>query len=131
VESTSEELVEEAPGSPVILPPPGPALPEGRPVRVRGFPQRWRDFEATSHTPVVELAQVNEEVYERRIEPQVVQQPMALSTPDISRPFSHHSSLNRFRIFRVSTTGPTSPTTSTGVDTQDTQTPLPHGSPYR
>jgi hypothetical protein len=126
VESTLEELVEEAPGSPVILPPSGPALPEGRPVRVRGFPQRWWDFEATSHTPVVELAQVNEEVYERRIEPHVVQQPMALSTPDISRPFSHHSSLNRFRVFRVSTTGPTSPTTSTGVNTQDAQTPLPH-----
>jgi hypothetical protein len=123
VEPALEEPAEEAPESPVIPPPPGPALLEGRPVRIRGFPQRWRDFEATSHTPIVELAQVNEEVYEQRIEPQVVQQPIALSTPDMSRPSSQHSSLNRFRVFRVSTASPTSPTTGTSPNTQ---TPLPH-----
>jgi hypothetical protein len=101
-----EEPAEGPPGSPMSSPSPGPGLPEGRPVRIRRFPQRWRDFEATSHTPVVEVPRVNEEVYERRIEPPITQGPRALFTPDMARPSPHHSPLSRFRVLRVSTTSP-------------------------
>ena len=104
---------------------PGPELSEGRPRRIRHFPQRWRDFEATSHTPVVGIPQVNEEVYEQRAEPPVIQQPMALSTPDMSRPSSHHSPLNKFRIFKVSAGNPTTDA-NLSEPALSTTTPLAH-----
>jgi hypothetical protein len=100
--------------------------PEKRPARIRRFPQRWRDFEATSHTPIAEVPQVNEDVYERRIEPPAVtQEPIALSTPDMSRPSPRHSPLNRFRVLRVSATSPTA-VPNQSEPRSDTETPLPH-----
>jgi len=121
----SEGTAEETPGSPVPLISPEPGLPERRPVRIRRFPQRWRDFEATLHTPISEVPQVNEAVYEQRIEPPATQEPIALSTPDVSRPSPHHSPLNKFRVLRVSTANSTTDANQ-AEPRPDTKTPFPH-----
>ena len=93
------------------MPPPSPEPePEPiqrRPARTRRFPPMWRDFQATSYTPVESIPQVNEEAFEQRIEQPVTQEPVALSTPNLSEPSPHHSSLNQFRVLRVSAADPT------------------------
>jgi hypothetical protein len=74
----------------------------------------------------VGIAQVDEEVYGQRIKPPVIQQePMALSTPDMSRPSPHHSPLNGFRVLRVSTTTPAIGANQ-GEPAPSTETPYPH-----
>ena len=72
----------------------------------RRFRQGWEDFEATSWTPVLSIPQVNEEAYNQRVEPPVTLQPEALSTPDMSIPSTHRSTLSRFRICQVSSSAP-------------------------
>lgn len=85
----------------VLLRPPG---------RLRRFPQRWRDFEATSYSPVVAVPQVTEQAFEARIEPHV--EPTLLSTPDLAQPSLARSPLDGFRVCRVfsSPSGPLSQT---------------------
>ena len=68
------------------------------------------------------IRQVNEEVFEQRIEDPVTQEPIALTAPDMSTPSAHHSQLNRFHICRVSATGPI----EAGGGGPEMQTPLPH-----
>jgi len=67
------------------LPTPSPE-PEAQPRRSgrrRQFPQLWKEFEATSYMPVVEVLQVNEQIYEGQVElPMVDDEPVILSTPD-------------------------------------------------
>jgi len=97
--------------------------------RVRQFPQRWREFEATSYDPATPtVPQVDEEAFERRIEDPVTQEPIALSTPDMSAPSPHRSPLDRFHVCRVSTAS-TIAQTSEDDPMPDTQTPVPH--PFR
>ena len=87
-------------------PAPEPEPPQGRPVRVRRFPPVWKDYEATSYTPITTLAPVNEEIMEQRVEPSTIQEPVALSAPDMAVQDSHRSPLNGFRVCRVSTSAP-------------------------
>ena len=107
-------------------PSPLPASQARRSGRVRQFPQRWRDFEATSYDLTTPIPQVNEEMFEQRIEDPVTQEPIALSTPDMSTPSPHRSQLNRFHVFRVSTAESIA---QTNEGRPNTQTPLPH--PFR
>ena len=72
-----------------------------RSTRTHRFRQGWRDFEATSWTPILSIPQVNEEAYNRRVEVPVTLQPEVLSTPDLTAPSLHRSTLNRYRICRV------------------------------
>lgn len=115
----------EAPASPVRSLSPGPDLPQRRPARIRRFPQLWRDFEATSYTPVVTIGQVNEEVFDERTASPVALDSPALTTPDMSRPSPQRSELNRFRICRVSATSSPVNINQTGHGTE-TQTPIRH-----
>ena len=117
---------EEHGGSHPSPPSPSPAFQARRSGCVRQFPQRWRDFEATSYDPTTPIPPVNEEVFERRVEDPVTQEPNALSTPDMSTPSSHRSQLNRFRICRVSAAESTA---QTSEGRPDARTPLPH--PFR
>ena len=91
-----------------------PALPQQRPTHIRRFPQLWRDFEATSYSPVITIGQVNEEAFEQRMDPPVTQEPAVLARPDMSQPSPHCSSLNKFRVCRVSPT-------SSPVDVSETR----------
>ena len=96
-----ERRNEDTAAPPIPSPSPEPAEPTGCPTHIRRFPTRWRDFESTSYSPVTAIPPVNEEVFEQWIEPVVVVQPEALSTPNMSVPSSHCSALNRFRICQV------------------------------
>ena len=105
------------------------ASPVRRSGRVRQFPQRWRDFEATSYDPATPtVPQVDEEAFERRIEDPVIQAPLALLTPDMSIPSPHRSPLNRFHVCQVSTANNIAQTGG-DVPMPDIQTPVPH--PFR
>jgi len=128
-----EEPAEITPLDPVgessIPPAPSPMSdpPVRRSGRARRFPPGWRDYEATSYTPVV-LPPVDEEVFEQQIEPPPAQPP-ALAIPDMSRPSPQRSQLNRFRICRVSTSVRVSATTNEDLSQPSTQTSPPH--PFR
>ena len=76
----------------------------------------------------MEVPLVNEEVYEQRIEPPAMQEIGALSTPDMSRPSSHRSPLNRFRVLQVSTVSPAMDASHT-EPMPSTTAPVPH--PFR
>jgi Plavaka transposase len=125
-EPSSEEPIEEVPMSPILLPSSGPELPMRRSTRTRKFPRGWRDYETTSYTPLPMMPQVNEELFEQRIEPPpVIQEPTALLTPDISKPSPHHSPPNRFHICRVFTASPTI-NSSQNEPSPDTRIHFPH-----
>jgi len=98
-------------------PEPIPEPPQGRPTRTRQFPRAWKDYEATSYTPITTLAPINEEVMEQRVEPSTALGPEALSAPDMAEQDPHRSQLNGFRVCRVSTApgqpGPDLPTAPT------------------
>ena len=89
-------------------PAPEPAQ-QGRPVRTRRFPRAWKDYEATSYTPITAIAPINEAIMEQRVAPSVAQDPKTLSAPDMARQDPHRSPLNGFRVCRVSTTAPHQP----------------------
>ena len=77
------------PDEPLRLPSPFPEL-ELEP-RCSGrqwqFPQIWRDFEATSYSPITVVHQTNEQVFEERVvPPQVQEQSALLSAPDMAQP---------------------------------------------
>jgi hypothetical protein len=92
--------------SPAPEPTIAPEVPERRSTRVRRFPPRWRDYQATSYSPVTTVPLVEEEAFQRQISPLEVVRPEQLSAPDMSVPSPHRSPLNRFRICRVSATTP-------------------------
>jgi hypothetical protein len=115
----------EAPMSPIRSISPEPELPQRRPTRIRRFPQLWRDFEATSYTPVVTVGQVNEEAFEQRTASPVAQDLTVLATPDMSRPSPQRSQLNRFRVCRVSATSLPVGINRTNPGTE-THTPIRH-----
>lgn len=94
-------------------------------ARVRRFPQIWRDFEATSYSPIATVTQVNEEEFERRLESPEVVLPEPLLVPNMSAPSPHRSTLNRFRICRVFSTVPKDNIDQT-MPVANTQAPLPH-----
>jgi hypothetical protein len=94
--------VEETFAPPPHSPTPEPIVPVRRSARTRRFRHPGPEFEATSWTPIPSVPQVSEEAFERRVEPVVLLQPGALSTPDMSVPSPHRSTPNRFRICRVS-----------------------------
>jgi len=119
------EPLEEEPGQPGHEPEPVPA-PEprqGRPARIRRFPRAWKDYEATSYTPITTVAPVNEEIMEQRAAPAIAQGPEALSAPDMAEQDPHRSPLNAFRVCQVSTAVPTQP--SPNLPTAPTPRP-PH-----
>lgn len=111
--------------SPIRSVSPEPELPQRRPTRIRRFPQLWKDFEATSYTPVVTVGQVNEEAFEQRTASPVAQDPTVLATPDMSRPSPQRSQLNRFRVCRVSAASLPVDINRTNPGTE-TQTPIRH-----
>lgn len=115
----------ETPNSPPISLSPRSALPEKRPSRTRRFPQLWREFEATSYTPVVTVHQVNEEAFEQRTDPPVSQQPAVLATPNLSGPSPHRSPLTRFHVCRVSPRDSSVETNQVRTETEP-QTPINH-----
>lgn len=115
----------ETPSFPSRSPPPGPALPEKRLSRARRFPQLWRDFEATSYTPVVTVHQVNEEAFEQRTDPSVAQEPAVLAMPDLSGQSPLCSALSKFRVCRVSATNPSVYTNRVRAETEPL-TPINH-----
>lgn len=96
-----------------------------RSARTRKFPRLWREFEATSYTPVTEIPLANEEVFEQQLQPPPAE-PAALIAPNMSRPSSHRSPLNKYRICRVFTSTLASATTNDTQDQHTTQTPPPH-----
>ena len=91
------------PGGTQPGPEPMPEPLEGRPARIRRFPRAWKDYEATSYTPITTVAPVNEEVMEQRVEPPMPHRLEALSAPDMLEENPHRSPLNRFRVCQVST----------------------------
>jgi len=106
------------PDEPLRLPSPFPE-PEPEPRRSgrqRQFPRIWRDFEATSYSPITVVHQTNELVFEERIvPPQVQEQSALLSAPDMAQPSSSRSPLDAFRVCRVFGSPPTpSPATKHG-----------------
>jgi len=108
----------------MTVPSPAPG-PPARPTRIRRFPQHWRDFEATSYTPITTAPQVNEEAFQQRIEPPVTQGTTITSPPNITDPSPNHSSLNKFRVLRVSATSPATDS-SDNQPTPSTPTPVSH-----
>lgn len=109
-------------------PEPGPVLEhsQGRPTRIRRFPKAWRDYEATSYTPITTMDPVNEEIMEQRTESSIPQGPEALSAPDMARQDPRRSPLDRFHVCQVSTTTPN----QAGIDLRTAPTPQqPH--PFR
>ena len=110
------------------LPPPphpGPELTTRRSARTRRFPQLWREFEATSYTPVAAIPLANEEVFEQQLPPPLAE-PAALITPDMSQPSSNRSPLDKYRICRVYSSIPVPPTTDDNQDQPSVPTPPPH-----
>ena len=87
---------------PLGLPTPSPhgqEPPPRRSGRRRQFPQLWKEFEATSYTPVTDVPQATEHTFEERVEPHVA--PALLSAPNMAQPSRNRSPLNRFRVCRV------------------------------
>ena len=75
--------------------------------RARHFPQLWRDYEATSYSPVAGVPQVNEQVFKEQIEsPPANAEPPLLSTPTMSTPSPNRSPPNMFHVFHVFDTPP-------------------------
>jgi len=68
---------------------PTPEPPQGCPARIRRFPRAWKDYEATSYTPITTVAPVNEEIMEQTVKPSIAQRPEALSTPDMAEQDPH------------------------------------------
>lgn len=116
----------EASENPAPSPSPEPAPPPGRPTRIRKFPTIWKDYETTSYSPVTSIPPVNNELFEERIEPPVVVQPEALTTPNMSASSSHRSALNRFRICRVYSSSGQDNTSQNRLIPNIAQSPLPH-----
>ena len=101
-------------------PSPEPELAPRRSGRQRQFPRIWRDFEATSYSPVTVVHQANELVFEERVEPpQEQEQSARLSAPDMAQPSPNQSPLDGFRVCRVFS-GPVTPSLATG-----------HGEPHQ
>ena len=94
-------------------------------TRARKFPRLWRDFEATSYSPVAAVPLANEEVFEQQLPPPPME-PAALITPDMSRPSSHRSPLNRYRVCRVFTSIPVPASIDDNQDNHSTPPPPPH-----
>jgi len=103
VESLEEEPPHLDPEPAEPDPEPTP-MSHGRPARTRRFPRAWKDYEATSYTPITTVLPVNEGIMERRVEPLVAQEPGVLSIPDMAEQDPHRSPLNRFRVCRVAAT---------------------------
>ena len=83
-------------------PSPEPELQPRRSGRKRQFPLIWRDFEATSYSPVTVVLQANEQVFEQRVEAPQPQEELALLTaPDMTQPSQSRSPLDGFRICRA------------------------------
>ena len=78
------------------IPPPALDTQPRRSGRHRQFPQLWRDFEATSYSPVTAIPQVTEQTFGERIEPHV--EPALLTTPNMAQPSQNRLPLNGFRI---------------------------------
>ena len=127
VGNLQETPAEEPFESPQHIPSPEPVVPVRRSGRARRFRHPGEDFEATSWTPNPLVPQVNEEVYEQRVDPPVTLHPEALSIPDLSIPSQHRSTLSRFHICRVSSTAPGE--TIRNILVPNVYTALPH--PFR
>lgn len=121
-----EELIENTPIIQESQPSPEPVTLERRSGRTRHFPRLWRDFEATSYTPV-EIPSVNREVFNQRIEPLTSEPPAALSAPDMSSASPHHTPPNRFGVCRVLAT----PSTTNDQNNSTSTNHIPPGHPFR
>jgi len=88
---------DEPPGS--LTPPPDLEEQPRRSGRRRQFPQIWRDFEATSYSPVVMVPQVTEQVFEERVIPHTV--PTLLAPPDLAQPSPNRSPPDSFHLCQV------------------------------
>ena len=88
-------------------PSPGPELLPRHSGRVCHFLQLWRDYEATSYSPVVGVPQVNEQMFEEQVQSLSANtDPPLLSTPNMSTPSPNRSPPNMFHVFRVLNTPP-------------------------
>ena len=113
---------------PPRLPTPSPDLePQPRrSQRRRQFPQLWKEFEATLYTPVMEVLQVDEQVYEGRVELPVVDEgPVMLATPDMARPSPNRSPVDAFRVCCVFDRPITAPLSGGGQAHLPKQVPIP------
>jgi len=126
VEPSLEEPPRDFEEPPIAPPSPEQVIQERRSARVRRFPQLWRDFEATSYSPIPEVEPVNEEAFEQRVESQAMNVPSALTVQDISQESVSHPSPNPFRIFQVSA----APTAIT-QDGQVLNANTPHKHPFK
>ena len=92
---------------PSVSPPPspGPEPPVRRSLRTRQFPRLWRDFEATSYSPVSAIPLANEEVFEQQLQPPPTG-PAALIAPDLTSQSSLPLTFNRYGVCRVFTSSP-------------------------
>jgi hypothetical protein len=103
-----------------ILPEPSPPLQEQLPAssvdppprrsgRLRRFPQIWRDFEATSYTPVATMPPADVQMFDQRATtPEAERLSAILSPPDLSVFSSNLSPPNRFHIRRAYHMAPSS-----------------------
>ena len=106
-------------------PSPGPEPRMRRSTRPRQFPRIWRDFEATSYSPISAIPLANEEMFERQLQPPPAG-PEALTAPDLTGQSSHPLVFNKYGICRIFTSSSTStPTPATLKDGQG-QTLPPH-----
>ena len=116
---------------PLWLPTPTPDSQEPPPRRSgrrRQFPQLWKEFEATSYTPVTEVPQVTEHTFEERVEPHVAL--ALLSPPSMAQPSPSRSPLNRFRVCRVYGS-PRTVADGQGPSGQADPSPCAHPHPFR
>jgi len=111
---------------PIALPSPEEVIQERRSTRVRRFPQLWRDFEATSYSPIPGVEPVNEEAFEQQMESPATNLPIALTVPDVSQESANRSTPNAFRIFQVSATA-----TTVNQDKQQPNAHIPHKHPFK